>query len=173
MWVVLVLCFSLDRVAGYLYIYLPAYLCAHVIYISGAVHAFVSVRPTARRMYGGANRTATSWKLHPPSKDRIQPRNNPAGILSGIPHWNDSSPRAGNLYTDKCIVIIESAAAGCCFIAMLMITLKRLERLTRSRHGYYFRELSLKPSRRTKCLITRKKILSYTTRSKRKLMRNF
>lgn len=130
-WVVLVLCFSLGRVAGYLYIYLPVYLCIILVYtytryihISRAVHAFVSVRPTA---WQGEPHRHLAKTASTRGRDRIQPRNNPAGILSGISrsHWNGNSLRAGNLNADKCIVIMARVAAGWRFIAMLMITLKR------------------------------------------------
>lgn len=69
MWVVLVLCFSLGRVAGYLYIYLPAYLCIILVYIH--VYMLYTYRELymhscqCGRLHGGANRTATSRKLHP------------------------------------------------------------------------------------------------------------
>lgn len=142
---------------GYLYIYLPAYLCIILVYTYtryihvGAVRAFVSVRPTARgEPHRHLAKTASTR-----GRDRIQPRNNPAGILSGIsrPHWNGDSLRAGNLNADKRIVIVACIAAGWYFIAMLMITLKRFRGavLTRIRHEYCSRELSLKQSRYTKC----------------------
>lgn len=131
MWVVLVLCFSLGRVAGYLYIYLAVYMCiihVHVCTLDTYIESRACIRVSAADCMAG--RTAPPPRencIHSRERPHPQPRNNPAGILSGIsrPYWNGDSPRAGNLNADKCIVTMARVAAGWCFVAMLMITLKR------------------------------------------------